>query len=62
MTRTLRLPPEARVIQVIEVVVSEGAGVKDEPVRRVFYYYSFDGKVLARGDAYEDEQRKEAES
>lgn len=53
--RPIRFPPRARVIQVIEFTTSEGAGTDEEVVRRVVYYLSLDGKVLARGDELEDE-------
>jgi hypothetical protein len=39
----------AKVIQVVEVEVNEGNGV-DVPIRRVTYYLSLDGVVLARHD------------
>ena len=54
--RRLRSPPKARVIQVVEVTISEGAGTDEEPVRAVRYYYSLEGALLARGDQHEDEE------
>ena len=37
----------ARLIEVIETVSIRGSGNEDDPVRRVFQYWSIDGKLLA---------------
>ncbi len=42
--------PAAKVIQVIEVEYRRGQGIKDDPVRMVTGYYSFDGELLAERD------------
>ena len=38
----------AKLIQVVAVEVNEGEGVTDDPIRRVLYLYSTDGKLLAQ--------------
>lgn len=43
----------AKLIEVIAVEVNEGDG-KDDPIRRVLYLYSKDGKLLAQT---KDEER-----
>jgi hypothetical protein len=42
--------PTAKVVQVIEVEYRRGQGVKDDPVRMVTGYYSFEGELLAERD------------
>jgi len=48
------IPPRARVREVIEVTHTEGEGTEESPKRRVRYYYTLDGRVLARADTWED--------
>ena len=54
--RRLRTPPQARVIQVVEVAISEGDGTDEAPVRAERYSHSLDGALLSRGDQHECEQ------
>lgn len=58
MTRPRWTPPEARVIQVIEVIASDGKGTQGDPARNVYYYYTLKGIVLARHDEWEREQEQ----
>ena len=44
----------AKLIEVVAVEVNEGEGVSGDPIRRVLYLYSTDGKLLAQT---EDEHR-----
>ncbi|MEN6421637.1 MAG: hypothetical protein ABFD76_06775 [Smithella sp.] len=44
----------AKVIQVIETESIEGTGLsKDDPVRAVYQYWTFDGKLLAKRGEYD---------
>lgn len=47
-------PPEARVVEVIEVRFLRGSGVAPDPVRIVTAYYSKDGEILAENDPHWD--------
>ena len=38
----------AKVIEVIAVEVNEGSGTPDDPIKRVLYLYSKNGKLLAQ--------------
>ena len=42
----------AKVIQVVEVHVVEGKGIKGDPTRLVVQYWSMDGKKLAEYDEW----------
>ena len=56
------MPPDAKVIEVIRLSVVEGEGIVEDPCRNVTYFYALDGTLLAREDAWwEEEQRKAAE-
>lgn len=48
---------EAREVTLIEVVVGEGKGVENDPVRRVVYYHRPDGECVARRDQWKEEQK-----
>lgn len=53
--------PKARGACVMEVIASqqlEGAGNKDDPYREVTYFFSLDGRPLARHDGWEIEQKE----
>lgn len=54
--------PEAKVIEVIRVDVTEGKGVDDtDPVRRVVYYFDLRGCLLARRDEWEEKRKRAAD-
>lgn len=38
----------AKLIQVLAVEVNEGEGTPEDPIKRVLYLYSKDGKLLAQ--------------
>ncbi len=38
----------AKVIEVLKIEVNEGHGTDEDPIRRVAYIVSFEGKVLAK--------------
>lgn len=42
----------ARVIEVIETVSIRGSGSEEDPVRKVFQYWSTDGELLAEKDEF----------
>ena len=44
------IPDKAKVIQVIRVEAIRGEGTDDDPVRKVFQYWSFQGNLLAEYD------------
>lgn len=52
---------EARLVELLEVTVTEGKGVEPDPVRRVTYYYRPDGECVARRDQWEEEERGKQE-
>ena len=62
MSRGFYNVPSAKLIQVLEVTTSEGAGTEESPIRSVTYYLEPEtGRFLARYDAMADqERRKEA--
>lgn len=43
-------------VEVSCVVVVEGAGIDGDPIREVAYWYSDDGRLIARRDAWEEER------
>jgi hypothetical protein len=49
----------ANVVQVIRIEVNEGSGVPDEddPITRVVYYVTLDGKVIGHDDSIERKYR-----
>ena len=51
-------PPEAAVIQLIKLTVTEGKGTDEDVMRRVDYYYTLDGLLVVRVDEWEEEQRQ----
>jgi hypothetical protein len=53
MTVIARTPDSVKVIQVIEVKASRGAGSDDDAVRIVTQLWSFEGKLLAENDPNE---------
>lgn len=53
---TARAPFDARVIEVLRIIVTEGKGIEGDPERRVFYYVMLSGEVLARNDEWENKQ------
>ncbi|KAK9679495.1 hypothetical protein QE152_g40009 [Popillia japonica] len=44
----------AKVIPVIETRSIRGRGEEDDPVREVFQYWDFDGKLLAERDSFKE--------
>ena len=48
---------EVESIDVIRAVVVEGKGVEGDPKRRVVYFFSADGHLLARRDEWIEEQK-----
>ena len=48
------VPDKAKVIQVIRVEAIRGEGTDDDPVRRVYQYWSFQGALLAENDTLYD--------
>lgn len=46
---------EARVIKVIQTVSLKGAGTEKNPVRYIYQYWDFKGKLLAEHDTYQSE-------
>lgn len=46
----MRWPPEAQVMQVIEVKHCRGAGTEKDIARTVTTYYDLDGNILAEND------------
>lgn len=52
--------PEARLVELLEVVVVEGLGEVNSPKRRVTYYYRPDGTQVARRDQWEEEESGKA--
>jgi hypothetical protein len=45
-------PPDARVLQVVEVVYLRGSGVAPDLVRECRAYYGLDGELLADTDPH----------
>ena len=43
----------AKLIKVVAVEVNEGEGTGDDPIKRVLYLYSTDGKLLAQTEDIE---------
>lgn len=41
----------ARVVQVIEVVITRGAGTPEDIVRKVVQYWDFEGRLLSESDS-----------
>ena len=37
-------------LRLIQVIVVEGKGIEDDPIREVFYYFLPDGRLLAVND------------
>lgn len=52
----------ARLIEVIEVVVTKGEGISEDPVRQVVQYWTKDGVFLADNDKYEWTNREQPSS
>ena len=50
--------PEAIVVSLIRITVTEGDGVEGDPKRLVDYYYTLDGVQVIRVDTWEEERRK----
>jgi len=57
VSKTYSFPPDVTVMEVIRVEIVEGEGIETSPVRRVLYYYARDGRVLARVDEWEQEEK-----
>jgi len=45
---------KAKVIQVIQTESIIGYGTKEDPVRHIYQYWDFEGKLLAKHDTIED--------
>lgn len=58
MSNKLWKVPSVQTMEVIYVIQSEGAGTEEEPVRQVVYIFNTDGRLLARGDKMELEERR----
>lgn len=56
------MPPEASVIEIIRLVIVEGEGIEGDPCRSVTYFYSFDGRLLAREDEWWEEEQKKRDA
>lgn len=41
------LPQQVKLVEVIQVITSRGAGTKNDPVRKVIQYWSKHGTLLA---------------
>lgn len=41
-------------VQVTKVVVAEGLGTEEDPIRAVAYWYDPDGRLIARRDGWEE--------
>ena len=54
--------PEAIVVSLIRITITEGVGVESDPKRLVDYYYTLDGVQVVRVDPWEEEQRQLAKS
>ena len=54
------MPPDAKVIEVICLIVVEGEGIEEDPCRSVIYYYALDGELLARVDTWWEEEQKKS--
>lgn len=52
----------AKVIQVIETISIKGEGTKKDPVRIIYQYWDFNGKLLAIKDNYLEETKSLASS
>lgn len=50
--------PDARLVELLQVVVVEGTGVEPDPKRQVVYYFRPDGSLAARYDKWEEEARE----
>lgn len=48
---------DARLVQVLKVEVNEGEGTTDDPVSRVVYLLSLEGKVLAKIGPHDKERK-----
>ena len=44
----------AKVIQVVQTKSIIGLGTKEDPVRQIYQYWDFKGKLLAKHDTIED--------
>lgn len=53
---------QAKVLSVIEIKCSRGAGSKMNPVRNVSEYWSFDGEKLAENDPFKTDPRIKREN
>ena len=42
----------AKIVKLIRTAATMGAGTEDDPVRRVYQYWSLDGKLLFTEDDY----------
>ena len=40
-------PQQVKLVEVIQVITSRGAGTKDDPVRKIIQYWSKQGTLLA---------------
>ena len=52
---------EAKVIKVIETKSLKGDGTEENPVRYIYQYWNFEGRLLAERD-YKDEEEFESRS
>lgn len=57
MSPSYRTRAEARVVEVIEVVFTRGAGVEGDPVREVRQYRQKDGVLIVEIDAFETKEK-----
>lgn len=47
-------PPEARLVELLEVIKVEGHGTEAHPLRQVTYYFRKDGTLAAYRDQLEE--------
>jgi len=51
---------KGRLCEVVEIVVHEGSGEPDDVIRPVVYYFTRDGRALARQDDWEQEEYRKS--